>query len=242
MSALERMAISALGTTLFGYLAAIGNRYFIQNNPIDGAFFFLCFVVLLRTKIGLDDIHYYRQEVKKTTHVAYAVATSLLSYLGWFFIPFQVFQDFKLGFLLTSGTILLSTASIAFTGIGLETALKQAKGNLTDVAITYSALKRFYDEQPYWIIMNCLYEALLLILVYFFPIPQPIFAVVLSLLIGVAVYDAHRSASLGYLTGVKKSGIPIHCSNSECRNFLGNHPMHDKYCPVCGSKAETNGS
>lgn len=128
MSSLERIAVGVLFTTLLGYLGTVGNRYFIQNHSFDSELLFMVFVVVLRTKIGLDDIHYYREEARQTTHVKYAVLTSLVSYLMWFFVPFQLFHEFKLGILLTSWTILLSTASIAFTAIGLEKALKNAKG------------------------------------------------------------------------------------------------------------------
>lgn len=236
MSSLERLAIGFLSATLLAYLAVAGNRYLIGAQQLDLPLLTLAFAFLARLKIGLDDIYYYREEARDTSHVRWAILTSIVSYLMWAVVPFLLVSEFRAGILLLSWTVMLSTASIAFTAIGLEEQLKKAKG-VTGAVTTYSSLKRFYDEQPRWIIMNCLYESLLLALFYFDKMPTGLFISLSLILIVAVLWDLFRSDSIGYVIGKKGASQPVVCAKEGCNTFLGDTKRYDAFCPNCGTRA-----
>jgi hypothetical protein len=231
---LERIAIGALITSLMAYIGVVVNFYLLQGRSADWSLALIVFVIVLRAKIGLDDAHYYSARIRKSSAADRAVVTSLLSYVFWVTIPLQAVWDVRRALLLTSFTILLSTVSIAFTALDLENQLEDASRSSPVVAAgRYAALQRFYDEQPMWIINNCMYEGCLLALVYFSPLaglwPWAAFAALFLLV----VKDFVRSGPISYITGSRVPGNAIHCPS--CTLYLGTTNRADSFCPNCGT-------
>jgi hypothetical protein len=232
---LERIAQAILGTTLFAYLGIVGDRYLIQGRPVDHLLFMMIFLLLLRSKIGLDDMHYYSTRQRKTKAAVRAVAVSLVSYIIWILIPFLAVSNLSYGISLACLAIILSTASISFTALDLDSQLRSA-GETGDngKAMKYAELQRFYDEQPYWIIANCMYEICLIFLLVIPSNWSVIWGFVLVVLIILVVSDFVKSRTIGYLTGFDKAGAAVVCK--DCGHLLGVNRSSFKFCPNCGYK------
>lgn len=233
---LERISIGFLTTTLFAYLGVVGTRYLAGKQSLDWTLALLVFATLLRTKIGLDDIHYFSARHRKSKPADSAIAVTFVAYVLWFLLPFEIVRDFRTGLVVNSVTIILSTASVALTGMDLDNQLREAsRGALAGAAKKYAELQRFYDEQPRWIINNCMYEAGLLTLVYLHPASNALTAVVFSILVLLVVRDAVQSGAVAYISGSRLVGAAIHCG--VCNAYLGTAERAHKFCPTCGTSA-----
>jgi|GEM_PF-4262183 len=221
--------------TVLGYAGALVTKW--DKIPQKSAVIFISFLAAFRLKIAFDDATYFRSRVRVTKYASFGVLVGVVTYVLWAVIPLCISRpDQTFVYVLAMLTVELSTIWIALTGLDVEEQLRDARRDDKEVVPIYCKVRRFYWDQPWWIITNCLYISLtgaLLLLEKQTSSARYFIGSALWLILALEVFNLNP---LKRLIG-SGNADPVKCKH--CSADLGDTSSYDKYCPMCGQPAIT---
>lgn len=235
-TSLERFALGVGWATALSYLGAL----FLHRKEIAEWSFlpYFLFLAAFRLKIGFDDANYFRARSRPTKFASYGLIVGLATYFLWACLPWVAVPETSsqiTTYVVAILTIELSTIWIALTGLDIEEQLKEARRKSTDIVAAYSSIRRFYKDQPWWIITNCIYifsSGSLLLLEREYSMSRYVVSGILWIVLILEVLHLNPfKAVLGGGDAEEKN-----CPNNQCRSVVGTETSYDKFCPNCGTR------